>query len=586
MQCPLARIAKLLLETCDIKQNFTAQPMLVEQRMEAVLAKIETCMGVDPVMIFITLVSEFPIWELIERTLLDNVVLVDDADFVSAGSTEYEQLRRVTGRSQYSNHIPCNRTAQEGKSGEGLKHCFQTKKEIVLMPVRDYVSDMVRTGRKPHCSSEIAQKMVAMAQLRMSERAVTISDPLSILEVGTHLGGCLLILFHLFPPGHVKAFGYEASPAAYRRALATLQRNGLHVHIRILPYHRDRRSGAGGVNDRHSESFAWSEVESGNDAVRLDLDRGFEPIRVEVETFSDLLALLPRVKLDGLILANSPANAYRDWAMSQNVFVSRFRYVTCNTDSGMSTLLGTEENVASACNLDRPYQSTLSNVRCRNSCLFFAHRIPCCQMSKKLLIEVGAYDGSSSLNYHRKGYEVITFEPKRDLFEKLQTKTSHLLDYAVHNYAISDINGEVDFHISRSGGASSLLPFKASTELVKHWGDDRWDVHDSNESYIVRSLRLQTFIESNNLTNREIDFIHVDAQGMDLKVLQSLGGYIANVREGVIEAASTMETAIYDGQTSTVQVCEDWLKSYGFRIKAVNGNDANSCEVNIFFSRA
>ena len=172
------------------------------------------------------------------------------------------------------------------------------------------------------------------------------------------------------------------------------------------------------------------------------------------------------------------------------------------------------------------------------------------------------------------------------MFEKLQTKTSHLLDYAVHNYAISDINGEVYFHISRSGGASSLLPFKASTELVKHWGEDRWDVHDSNESYIVRSVRLQTFIESNNLTNREIDFIHVDAQGMDLKVLQSLGGYIANVREGVIEAATTMETAIYDGQTSTVQVCEDWLKSYGFRIKAVNGNDATNCEVNIFFSRA
>ena len=37
----------------------------------------------------------------------------------------------------------------------------------------------------------------------------------------------------------------------------------------------------------------------------------------------------------------------------------------------------------------------------------------------KTLIEVGAFDGSDSLRYHNEGYQVFTFEPKKDLYEDL-----------------------------------------------------------------------------------------------------------------------------------------------------------------------
>ena len=226
------------------------------------------------------------------------------------------------------------------------------------------------------------------------------------------------------------------------------------------------------------------------------------------------------------------------------------------------------------------------NFRCWDEVFTFER---CC-VRKSLLLEVGAYDGRDSLMYYMNGYRVITFEPKRDLFEALEAKTRDLSDYNAYNYAISDLDGEVDFHISKEYGASSILQFKDSDDLIKNWGEHRWDVHYSGTSYTVQSMRLQTFIETNNLVDQEIDFLHVDAQGVDLKVLQSLGPYIANVRSGVIEAAHSLDKTIYKGQTSTVQVCKQWLELNGFRIEKVEHNGMQGApdlelEYNIFFKR-
>jgi len=61
----------------------------------------------------------------------------------------------------------------------------------------------------------------------------------------------------------------------------------------------------------------------------------------------------------------------------------------------------------------------------------------------KTLIEVCAYDGSDSLNYHNRGYSVYTFEPKKDLYQNLIEKTKHLKNYTVIPKAVSLNNGTV-----------------------------------------------------------------------------------------------------------------------------------------------
>lgn len=80
----------------------------------------------------------------------------------------------------------------------------------------------------------------------------------------------------------------------------------------------------------------------------------------------------------------------------------------------------------------------------------------------------------------------------------------------------------------KGGGASSILKFKDNETLIKHWGKNCSDIHYSGLSYEVETTRLDTFIEEQGLVNTIIDFIHIDAQGVDLDCLKSVGKYIKN----------------------------------------------------------
>jgi FkbM family methyltransferase len=204
----------------------------------------------------------------------------------------------------------------------------------------------------------------------------------------------------------------------------------------------------------------------------------------------------------------------------------------------------------------------------------------------KTLIEVGAFDGSDSLNYHRKGYVVYTFEPKKDLFQNLVNATKHLQNYTVINKAISLKNGTTTFNICKAGGASSILPFRPENELIETWTADRTDIHYSGISYDVETTRLDTFIEEHGLQETTIDFIHIDAQGVDLDCLKSLGRYITNVKEGVVETVKDAKKSIYVGQEDNTLVnVTEFLSTNGFEITEVQSNDRTNCEYNVFFKR-
>lgn len=204
----------------------------------------------------------------------------------------------------------------------------------------------------------------------------------------------------------------------------------------------------------------------------------------------------------------------------------------------------------------------------------------------KTLIEVGAYDGSDSLKYHESGYDVFTFEPKKDLFISLVNKTRHLKNYTVIPKAVSLKDGVTRFNLCKDGGASSILPFRSESELNETWSPERTDIHFSGRSYEVETTRLDTFIEQNGLQDRVIDFIHIDAQGVDLDCLKSLGKYINNVRAGVIETVKDKNKSIYIGQEeNTLDHVSEFLSSNGFKINSVESNDSTECEFNVFFEK-
>lgn len=204
----------------------------------------------------------------------------------------------------------------------------------------------------------------------------------------------------------------------------------------------------------------------------------------------------------------------------------------------------------------------------------------------KTLIEVGAYDGGDSLQYHKNGYDVYTFEPKKDLFENLVNKTKDLVNYTVIPKAVSLENGITQFNICKEGGASSILPFRPDNELIETWSQHRTDIQFSGITYDVQTTRLDTFIEEYGLQDRTVDFIHIDAQGVDLDCLKSLGKYIANVKAGVVETVIDKNKSIYVGQDdNTLENVSIFLSLHGFKITNIQGNDNTNCEYNVYFEK-
>lgn len=203
----------------------------------------------------------------------------------------------------------------------------------------------------------------------------------------------------------------------------------------------------------------------------------------------------------------------------------------------------------------------------------------------KLLIEVGSYDGNDSLQFYNNGYKVYTFEPKKDLYENLIEKTKNLPNYNVINKAVCLENGVKQFNICKLGGASSILKFRSDEELEKSWSANRTDIQFSGLSYDVETIRLDTFIENEGLQDTLIDYIHIDAQGVDLECLMSLGKYIKNVKCGVVETVYDKTKSIYENQDiNTFDNIKIFLEKNNFKITNIESNDNTNCEYNVHFS--
>jgi hypothetical protein len=141
------------------------------------------------------------------------------------------------------------------------------------------------------------------------------------------------------------------------------------------------------------------------------------------------------------------------------------------------------------------------------------------------------------------------------------------------------------FNLCKIGGANSLLEFRNDKVLEKHWTSQRKDIQYSGISYEVETTRLDTFIEEYGLQDRTIDYLYIDAQGVDLQVLQSLGKYIKNVKEGVLETVKDPQKSIYTNQLSTLATVENFLNENGFKITKVENNDPTNFEFNVYFSQ-
>jgi FkbM family methyltransferase len=190
-------------------------------------------------------------------------------------------------------------------------------------------------------------------------------------------------------------------------------------------------------------------------------------------------------------------------------------------------------------------------------------------------IDVGAHLGEQTIGFAQSnpGLTVFAFEPNWRVARKAMGK---LRNFVVIPMAVSEEDGTSVFHVTKADEASSLLPFDAE-------GLGRWAGREllRLESKIqVPTIRLDTFM--NLMEIESVDYLKIDAQGADLKVLRSAGSRLRDVQNIQLEV-DISPVRLYQGSPSFDEIVQ-YLNEQGFSLTD-REIQIKGCEENLRFVR-
>ncbi|MES2796047.1 MAG: FkbM family methyltransferase [Bacteroidota bacterium] len=186
---------------------------------------------------------------------------------------------------------------------------------------------------------------------------------------------------------------------------------------------------------------------------------------------------------------------------------------------------------------------------------------------KLTILDIGGCEGEESIRYSRifPFSSIYTFEP---LPENQKLVAENIIKYNAKNVelvplAVSNENGVSQFYVSSGnpenqsnnlewdfGNKSSSLLFPESNN------NPQW--LKFNEIINVQTIALNKFLIKNKIA--EIDFIHMDVQGAELKVLMGANDYIKKTKAIWLEVANV---ELYKGQPLRRDI-EDFMNSNEF----------------------
>jgi FkbM family methyltransferase len=193
---------------------------------------------------------------------------------------------------------------------------------------------------------------------------------------------------------------------------------------------------------------------------------------------------------------------------------------------------------------------------------------------KSVIIEVGANYGNDTAHFvNDKNNEVWAFEPTPELIEHLSKRFANDKNFHLIGKAVDIEETTKIFNIAGGGdwGCSSLYEF--SEDIHQKW-EGRPDFQTTH-TVEVQTVRLDTFIIENEI--QQVDYLWIDAQGNDFKVLKSLGDKLSIVLKGKCEGAYTVD--LYKTEGNRVEDIVDWLQSNGFSCTVVPDNVGKEADV-------
>jgi FkbM family methyltransferase len=128
--------------------------------------------------------------------------------------------------------------------------------------------------------------------------------------------------------------------------------------------------------------------------------------------------------------------------------------------------------------------------------------------------------------------------------------------------AASDEDGSTGFYVS-SGHPDANTEYdwdfgNKSSSLLAPQEKNNPSWLQFNEKTEVQTISLNTFLSDNKIN--EVDFVHMDVQGAELKVLKGAKGFLENIKAIWLEVA---DVELYKGEPLRTEI-EGFMKSNGF----------------------
>ena len=209
--------------------------------------------------------------------------------------------------------------------------------------------------------------------------------------------------------------------------------------------------------------------------------------------------------------------------------------------------------------------------------------------------DVGADDGFHGIlfAFFNPKIKVYAFEPikgskkrilknlkKIEIFFNIKVK-----NYKIINSAISDYNGYTNFYETHYKVGSSLL--KPKKKLNKFWSESKDHLIKTigqgikmKKRYKVKVQTLEKICKEKSITI--INYLHIDAQGNDLRVIDGLKTFRQNVNAGVVEVAKSNKLKIYDRE-QTFSDLKKKFKKWKFIITKIEDVQKNHPGINVYF---
>lgn len=176
-----------------------------------------------------------------------------------------------------------------------------------------------------------------------------------------------------------------------------------------------------------------------------------------------------------------------------------------------------------------------------------------------VILDIGANIGQFGGEMRNLGYcgEIISFEPMKKAFSKLEKNAANDGKWKVYNYSVGERDGQTTINIAKNSVSSSLL--ENLPQLTESAPEAQFI-----EKETIEIRKLDSIYEGLNLTGKNV-YLKIDTQGYEEMVLQGAEQSLQYVTGIQIEMAFVPS---YRG-TITFDKMKTKLNNLGFHLLAI-----------------